>query len=40
MKWFCKITYFRSYVLVKYVSVSIAVEQNQSNIPNPPLHLL
>lgn len=40
MKQFCKITYLSLYMLVKYVSVSIAAEQKQLNIPNLPLHLV
>ena len=40
MKEFCKIMYFSPYILVKYVSVSVAAEQNQLNILNLPLHLV
>lgn len=40
MKKFCKITYSSPHILIKYIYVSIAAEQDQLNIPNLPLHLV
>lgn len=40
MKQFWENIYLSPYILVKYASVSIAAEQNELNIPNPPLHLV